>query len=228
DMKSTLPTPRRQFASDNNSGICPEAWAALAEANQGHARGDGDDPWTDRAAGLIREVFETSCEVFFVFNGTAANSLALASLCQSYHSILCHEIAHVETDECGAPEFFSNGTKVLTIPGRDGKITPDGIERMVKRRSDVHYPKPRAVSLTQATEVGTVYSAAEIQAIGSMTRALGLRIQMDGARFANAVVSLGADPKAITWQAGVDVLCFGGTKNGAGIGDAVVFFDPRL
>src|SRR5262249_28839525 len=104
DMKSGLPTPRRQFASDNNSGICPEAWAALAEANHGHSRGYGDDPWTDRAADLIREVFETNCEVFFVFNGAAANSLALASLCQSYHSILCHEIAHVETDECGAPE----------------------------------------------------------------------------------------------------------------------------
>src|SRR3954469_16302158 len=143
--------PRRQFASDNYSGICPEAWSALEEANRGHARSYGDDPYTARAADLIRELFETKCEVFFVFNGTAANSLALASLCQSYHSILCSEIAHVETDECGAPEFFSNGTKVLLLPGANGKIDAEGIERVVKRRTDIHFPKPRAVSVTQAT-----------------------------------------------------------------------------
>ena len=111
-MNPTTPSLQRQFGSDNYSGICPEAWKALEEANKGHTPGYGDDPWTDRATNLIRDIFETNCEVFFVFNGTAANSLALASLCQSYHSILCHEIAHVETDECGAPEFFSNGTKV--------------------------------------------------------------------------------------------------------------------
>src|SRR6266550_6225017 len=115
-MKNAVET-RHHFASDNYAGICPEAWAALAEANRGHAVSYGDDPWTARAADLVREVFETNCEVFFVFNGTAANSLALASLCQSYHSILCHELAHVEVDECGAPEFFSNGTKVLLVPG---------------------------------------------------------------------------------------------------------------
>src|SRR6266581_3761418 len=145
--------PRRQFGSDNYAGICPEAWAAMAKANQGHVRGYGDDEWTAKAIGLIREVFESDCEVFFVFNGTAANSLALASVCQPYHSILCHEVAHVETDECGAPEFFSNGTKVLLLPGENGKIDPAGIERMVKKRTDIHYPKPRAVSLTQATEL---------------------------------------------------------------------------
>lgn len=226
-MKTTNP-PRRHFASDNNAGICPEAWTALAEANQGHARGYGDDAWTERAANLIREVFETDCEVFFVFNGTAANSLSLASLCQSYHSILCHEIAHVETDECGAPEFFSNGTKVLLLPGENGKIDPVEIERMVKRRSDVHYPKPRAVSITQATEVGTVYSPGEITAIGDAARRLGLKLHMDGARFANAVASLRATPGEVTWKAGVDVLCFGGTKNGTHVGDAVVFFNKEL
>ena len=147
---NTTNTRSRHFASDNNAGICPEAWAALAEANVGHSVGYGDDPWTAKAADMIREVFETDCEVFFVFNGTAANSLALASLCQSYHSILCHEIAHVETDECGAPEFFSNGTKVLLLPGENGKIDPAGIERMVRRRTDIHFPKPRVVSVTQA------------------------------------------------------------------------------
>ena len=219
---------RRQFASDNYAGICPEAWVAMAQANTGHVASYGDDPWTAEAAGLIRDLFETQSEVFFVFNCTAANSLALASLCQSYHSILCHELAHVETDECGAPEFFSNGTKVLTVHGENGKINPAGIERMVKRRADIHYPKPRVVSLTQATEIGTVYSPDELKAIWAVTKSLGLRIHMDGARFANAVASLGVAPKEITWQAGVDVLCFGGTKNGIGVGDAVVFFDPKL
>ena len=219
---------RRQFASDNYAAICPEAWAAMEAANAGHVSAYGNDPWTQEAADLIRDIFETRCEVFFVFNGTAANSLALASLCQSYHSILCHELAHVETDECGAPEFYSNGTKVLTVPGDNGKVTPAGVERMVKRRSDIHYPKPRAVSLTQATEVGTVYTPDELKAIRAVTKSLDLHIHMDGARFANAVVSLGVKPKEITWQAGVDVLCFGGTKNGTGIGDAVVFFDTDL
>ncbi len=219
---------RRQFASDNYAGVCPEAWAAMTKANQGHVRGYGDDYWTEKAADLIRDVFETKCEVFFVFNGTAANSLALASMCQSYHSILCHETAHVETDECGAPEFFSNGTKVLLLSGANGKIDPASIERMVKKRSDIHYPKPRLVSVTQATELGTVYSPDELKAIWSMCKKLGLRMHMDGARFANAVASLGVTPKEITWQAGVDVLCFGGTKNGTAVGDAVVFFNSEL
>jgi len=222
------PHPRRQLASDNYAGICPEAWASMEEANHGHAPGYGDDPWTERASDLLRDLFETDCEVFFVFNGTSANSLALASLCQSFHSILCHESAHVETDECGAPEFFSNGTKVLTIPGASGKISPSEVERMVRRRTDVHYPKPRVVSLTQATELGTVYAPDEIKAIWARAKSLGLRIHMEGARFANAVASLGVAPKEITWQAGVDVLCFGGTKNGIAVGEAVVFFDREL
>ncbi len=219
---------RRHFASDNYAGICPEAWSALAEANQGHTVSYGDDPWTARAADLIRDVFEMQAEVFFVFNGTAANSLSLASTGQSYHSVLCHEIAHVETDECGAPEFFSNGMKVLQVSGANGKIDPAGIERAVKKRSDIHYPKPRAVSITQATEVGTVYSVEEIKALWAKTKSLGLRLHMDGARFANAVASLGVQPKEITWQAGVDVLSFGGTKNGTQVGDAVVFFNRDL
>ncbi|MSU64185.1 MAG: low specificity L-threonine aldolase [Pedosphaera sp.] len=227
-MNSTTPNLQRQFGSDNYSGICPEAWKALEEANKGHTPGYGDDPWTDRATNLIRDIFETNCEVFFVFNGTAANSLALASLCQSYHSILCHEIAHVETDECGAPEFFSNGTKVLLLRGENGKIDPAEIEKMVHRRIDIHYPKPRAVSVTQGTEVGTVYSISELKGIWSKCKSLGLRMHMDGARFANAVASLGVKPREITWEVGVDVLCFGGTKNGTHVGDAVVFFNREL
>jgi threonine aldolase len=218
----------RQFASDNYSGICPEAWAATAAANQGHEPGYGEDSWTQKAADLIRGIFETRCEVFFVFNGTAANSLSLASLCQSYHSILCHELAHIETAECGAPEFFANGSKILLLPGTNGKITPPGIEHAVKRRCDLHYPKPGAVSVTQVTEVGTVYSPDELSTLTATARRLGLRVHMDGARFANAVASLGVAPKEITWQAGVDVLCFGGSKNGIALGEAVVFFNLEL
>ncbi len=220
--------PRRHFASDNYAGICPEAWDALAEANPGHVPGYGDDAWTARAADLVKELFETDCEVFFVFNGTSANSLSLASLGQSYHSIVCHQVAHVETDECGAPEFFSGGMKVLTVAGEDGKIAPEALEQVVRRRDDVHYPRPRAVSLTQATELGTVYRPDELKAISATARSLGLRIHMDGARFANAVAELGVAPREITWQAGVDVLCFGGTKNGMAVGEAVVFFDREL
>lgn len=227
-MNTTNAGNRRHFASDNYAGICPEAWAALTEANQAHTQSYGDDPWTQQASDLIRDVFETDCEIFFVFNGTAANSLSLASLCHSYHSILCHELAHVERDECGAPEFFSNGTKVLLLPGANGKIDPAAIEPMVKRRTDIHYPKPRVVSLTQATEVGTAYSVSELKAIGEIAKKLGLHVHMDGARFANAVASLGVAPKEISWQAGIDVLCFGGTKNGTHVGDAVVFFNRKL
>lgn len=218
----------RHFASDNYAGICPEAFDAILQANHGHEISYGDDSWTEKASNLLRDVFETNCEVFFVFNGTSANSLSLASLCQSYHSILCHELAHVEGSECGAPEFFANGTKVLLLPGAAGKIDPGNIERAVLKRTDIHYPKPRALSLTQATEVGTVYSVDELQALADVARHFQLRIQMDGARFANAVVSLGVKPKAITWQAGVDVLCFGGTKNGLAVGEAVVFFNREL
>lgn len=219
---------KTQFASDNYSGICPEAWSALEQCNRGHSRGYGEDTWTESVSDKIREIFEIDCEVFFVFNGTAANSLSLASMCQSYHSILCHEYAHVERDECGAPEFFSNGTKVLLLPGANGKIDPASIENEVKRRTDIHFPKPKAVSVTQATEFGTVYSLDELQAIHEMTRKYGLKLHMDGARFANAVAALGVAPKETTWKAGVDVLCFGGTKNGLGVGDAVIFFNHEL
>ena len=223
-----MSAPRRNFASDNYAGATPEAWAAIEEARHGHARAYGEDEWTARAADMLRDLFETDCEVFFVFNGTAANSLALATCCQSYHSILCHELAHVETDECGAPEFFSNGTKVLLLHGDNGKIDPAGIERVVKKRTDLHFPKPRAVSITNATEVGTAYTPDEIKSICARTKSLDLHLHMDGARFANAVASLGCTPKDITWQAGVDVLCFGGTKQGLPVGEAVVFFNRDL
>lgn len=226
-------SPNCHFASDNTSGICPEAWAALAEANHGRHASYGSDPWTDRACDLIRNVFEKpDAEVFFVFNGTAANSLALASLCQSYHSVICHEAAHVETDECGAPEFFSNGTKILVGSGVDGKLTPEAVERLVLKRTDIHYPKPRVLSITQSTEWGTVHTLDEIRALTDVARKHGLAVHMDGARFANAAAALrtraGLSPADFTWRAGVDVLCFGGTKNGMNTTEAVVFFNPAL
>jgi threonine aldolase len=217
-----------QFASDNYAGVCPEAWQAMAQANSGFAASYGDDAWTERACASIREVFETDCQVFFVFNGTAANSLALAALSRSYHSVLCHDLAHVETDECGAPEFFSNGTKILHIPGPDGKLDLAAVEHAIVRRSDIHYPKPRVLSLTQSTELGTVYTPGEIGAAAELARRHGLRVQMDGARFANAVAALDLPPADISWKAGVDVLCLGGAKNGMAIGEAVVFFNREL
>jgi threonine aldolase len=220
--------PSHQFASDNYAGICPEAWEAMALANRGYASSYGDDAWTRKACDRIRDLFETDCEVFFVFNGTAANSLALSSLCKSYHSIICHELAHIETDECGAAEFFSNGTKVLLVPGENGKVDLDAVAHTVEKRKDIHYPKPRVLSVTQATEVGTVYSVDELRALGELADRHALKLHMDGARFANAVASLNVAPKEITWQAGVDVLCFGGTKNGFAVGEAVIFFNRDL
>lgn len=229
DEPRSVPTVRpRQFASDNYAGVCPEAWAAMVEANQGHEPSYGEDRWTQKVSDRLRELFETDCEVFFVFNGTSANSLALATLCQPYHSILCHELAHVETSECGAPEFFANGSKILLLPGAHGKVRPEAVVDAVTRRSDIHYPKPRALSLTQVTELGTAYTVEELGLLCQTARRHGLRVHMDGARFANAVAHLGVAPADLTWRVGVDVLCFGGTKNGLAVGEAVVFFDREL
>ena len=218
----------QQFASDNYAGVCPEAWTASQLANRGHATAYGDDPWTERASNAFRELFETDCEVFLVFNGTAANSLALASLCQSYHGVICADSAHVETDECGAPEFFSNGSKLLVAQSEDGKLTPEAIHELATKRQDIHYPKPRVVTITQSTEMGRVYSLEELRAISEACKVHGLYLHMDGARFANACASLGCSPAEVSWKAGVDVLCFGGTKNGMAVGEAVLFFDRKL
>jgi threonine aldolase len=222
------PHRARQFASDTYAGVCPEALAALQESNAGHAPAYGDDPWTARAGALLRDFFETDCEAFFVPTGTAANALALAALCQPYHSVLCHADAHIQTDECGAPEYAAHGIKLAPLEGPGGKLDPALVRRAAVNRRDVHSHKPGVLSLTQATEAGTVYSLEEIQALTAAARELGLRVHMDGARFANAVVALGALPKALTWQAGIDVLSFGGTKNGLAAGDLVVFFNPAL
>jgi len=219
---------RYEFESDNTAAICPEAWAALAEANANGAASYGDDKWTRRVAERVREIFETDCEVFLVFNGTAANSLALAQLCRSYHSVICHEQSHIETDECGAPEFFSGGAKLLPTSGANGKLGLAQVEAVIERHRGVHSSKPRVISLTQATEMGTVYQRDEIERIAEFARAQSLLVHMDGARFANAVAALGCAPKAITWEAGVESLCFGGTKNGTAAGELVVFFKKEL
>ena len=226
----SFPSPEhpRQFASDNWAGICPEAWAALAEANAGHAPSYGADAWTAEAVRLIREIFETECEVFFVFNGTSANSLAVAAMCAPFESVLCHEHSHLVNDECGAPGFFAHGTTLQPVGGALGKLQPAEVTAAALLRSDVHHPKAGALSLTQSTELGTVYAPEEIAALGETARALDLWLHLDGARFANAVASLGVAPKRITWEAGVDLLSLGGTKNGMPVGEALVFFDREL
>ena len=217
-----------QFASDNNAGICPEAWHALEAANAGHASAYGADDWTRAVQASIRRIFETDCEVFLVFNGTAANSLALAAICRSTDAIVCHAMAHINVDECGAPQFMSGGAKLLTIDLPQAKLTPQAVVAAAVTPHDEHSSRPRALALTQATELGTVYSAAEIAALCDVAHKRGMRVQMDGARFANAVAHLGCAPADITWRAGVDVLCLGGTKNGLPAGEAIVFFDREL
>ena len=219
---------RHEFASDNVAPICPEAWAALQEANAHYAPSYGEDRWTARACDRIREIFETDCDVYFVFTGTAANALALAQLCKSFQSVICHQHAHVQTDECGAPEFFTGGSKLLLVGGTDGKIDIGQVEALLARQNELHSHKPGAISIAQATEFGTVYRRDEIAAVADLARRHQLFLHMDGARFANAIASLNCAPKAITWEAGVDVLCFGGTKDGAAGGELMIFFDKKI
>ncbi len=228
-MPSAPPRPRH-FASDNNAGIIPEVWQALAEANAGgHAPGYGSDEWTAAAQAEMRRVFEREeAFAFFVFNGTAANSLALASLCDSLHGAVCHRHSHIITDECNAPGFFRPGLSLLPADTPLGKLTPAAVREVVAGLRPVHAPEARALSLTQCTELGTIYSLDELAALTATARELRLRVHMDGARFANAVAALGAAPADLTWRAGIDVLSFGGTKGGMPLGEAVVFFREEL
>jgi threonine aldolase len=220
--------PRHDLASDNTLGICSEAFAALQEANVGDAASYGDDVWTARVCDRVREIFETDCEVFLVFNGTAANALALAQLCQPFHSVICHNNAHIHTDECGAPEFFTRGSKLLTIGGANGKIDLAEAADVIARQPQLHAHRPRVVSLAQTTELGTVYSPNELATIGEWARKRDMLLHMDGARFASAIAALNCAPKEITWMVNVDVLCFGGTKNGLAAGELVIFFSKEL
>ena len=220
---------RHDFASDNTAGICPEALRFLQEANAAAAASSyGEDICTAELRRRVCEIFETDCQAYLVFNGTAANALALAQLCRPFHGIVCHELAHIQTDECGAPEFFTNGGKLLTVGGANGKIDLAEAQAMVARHRDLHSHKPRVISLTQSTEWGTVYSREEVAAVADFARSHGMLVHMDGARFANAAAFLNCAPKELTWQSGVDVLCFGGTKNGLAAGELVVFFRKEL
>lgn len=221
-------TTAPQFASDNWSGLCPEALDYLIRANAGSAPAYGFDDWTARAADAVRELFEHDAEVFFAFNGTAANSMALAHLCQPYQAIICHAWSHIETDECGAPGFFSHGARLLTGQGANGKLEVETARRLVPAGGDLRFPRPVALSLTQSTEVGTVYSVDELTRLCAWARGQGLRVHIDGARFMNAVAALDVSPAELSWRCGVDVLSLGASKTGGGIGDTVVFFDRRL
>jgi threonine aldolase len=216
----------RHFASDNNAGISPEVLAALTEANQGHVVGYGHDDYTERAHAAVSEVFEKECGVYFVSNGTSANCLALSAFLQSYHAVIAHEHSHLETDECNALSHFIHGAKALPVSGPNGKINPDTMFQIITSQRPVHGSLPRAVSLTNLTELGTVYRPAEIREIAGIAKRFEMIVHVDGARFGNAVASIGCSPADLTWRAGVDVLSFGGTKNGLGFGEAIVFFDP--
>ena len=222
------PREHHEFASDNTTGVCPEALAGLEAANSGAAESYGDDEWMRRLRESVRNIFETDCDCYPVFNGTAANGLALAQLCQSFHSVVCHQQAHIQTDECGAPEFFTGGSKLLLVGGAAGKIDLRDAESVMARQPALHAHKPRVISITQATELGTVYAPDEIDAVAALARKRQMFLQMDGARFANAVATLKCGPKEVTWQRGVDVLCFGGTKNGLAAGELVIFFNKDL
>lgn len=222
------PTIRHQFASDNTAGICPEAWTALEQANSDYAPSYGEDQWTAKVCERVRELFEIDCDVYLVFTGTAANALGLSQLCQPFHGVICHERAHIQTDEAGAMEFYTGGSKLFLTKTHNGKIDLGEAEDLFEQQVELHGHMIKVISIAQATELGTVYTPAEVEAVGAFSRAHKMLFHMDGARFANAVASLGAAPNTITWEAGVDVLSFGGTKNGLAAGELVVFFNKEL
>jgi len=219
--------PARSFASDNNAGVHPEVLQAIASANQGHAVGYGDDPYTESAVRKFKQHFGSDIDVFIVFNGTAANCLSLKALTNSYNAVICAEAAHIYTDECGAPEKFT-GCKLIPLPTRDGKLTVESVSQAYHGLGDQHHVQPRVISITQATEVGTVYRPGEIKALARFAHERGMFLHVDGARIANAAASLGQTLRQATRDLGVDVLSFGGTKNGALGAEAVVFFDKKL
>jgi threonine aldolase len=219
--------PARSFASDNNAGVHPQVLKAIAEANHGHVVGYGDDPYTRSAVSKFEQHFGPDIEVFFVFNGTAANVLSLSALCESYQAVICTEAAHIYTDECGAPEKFT-GCKLLPIRAPQGKLTVESVAAAYHGIGDQHHVQPKVVSITQATEMGTVYKREEVGALASFAHEHHMFMHMDGARIANAAVSLGLTLREATRDLGVDVLSFGGTKNGLMGAEAVVFFDAEL
>ena len=218
---------KRGFASDNNSGVHPEILSAISAANEGHAVGYGGDKITEMAVNRFKQEFGEQTDVYFVFNGTGANVLSLSTLTNSFHSVICAETAHIQVDECGAPEKFT-GSKLLPVASTNGKITPEGIIKYLHGFDFEHHSQAKIISISQVTELGTVYSVQEIKAITKLAHEYGLFVHMDGARLANAAVALDLPFRAFTVDAGIDVLSFGGTKNGMMLGESVLFFNPEL
>ncbi|MBI3304715.1 low specificity L-threonine aldolase [Candidatus Parcubacteria bacterium] len=217
----------RSFASDNNAGIHPDILKAIEAANNGHVIAYGDDTYTEKAIAEFKKLLGNDIEVFFVFGGTAANVLGIKTATESFNAVICAETAHINVDECGAPEKFT-GCKLLPIPTMNGKITVEQIAHHVHGIGDQHHVQAKVVSITQATEMGTLYTTKEIKAIADYAHQNNMFLHMDGARIANAVVGLDVDIKEITKNAGVDILSFGGTKNGMMFGEAVIFFNQKL
>lgn len=218
--------PKRSFASDNNAGVHPEIIDALRAANEGHVVAYGNDPFTERATKIFQKHFGKDVAVFFVFGGTGANVLGLKAITNSYDAIVCADTAHINTDECGAPEKFT-GCKLLSVKTPDGKLRPDDIKPFLHGIGVEHHVQPRVISISQATEMGTVYTKSELKTLARFAHDHDMLLHVDGARLANAAVSLNASLKEITTEAGVDVLSFGGTKNGMMYGEAVIFFDKK-
>ncbi|HEY0311929.1 MAG TPA: beta-eliminating lyase-related protein [Allosphingosinicella sp.] len=217
-----------RFFSDNAAPACPEVMAALHAANRLDTAYDGDE-WSRRLDGTFSELFGTDVAALWVATGTAANALALAALCPPHGSIVCHRDAHIQNDECGAPEFYTHGAKLLLAEGIGAKLTPETVTALLDSvRNDVHQTQPHTLSITNATEYGLVYSADETSALGALARARGLNFHIDGARFANAMVRTGASPADLSWKAGADALSFGFTKNGGMSADMLIFFKPEL
>jgi len=226
-MEKILAQPTRNFASDNNAGVHPEVIEAITRANRGHVVAYGDDVYTRSATKKFEEHFGPDIAVFFTFNGTGANVLGLQALTRPFHSVLCSAYAHIYTDECGAPEKHT-GCKLIPLPHQDGKITLESVRHAYHGIGDEHHSQPRVISITQSTEMGTVYRPEEIRVLADFAHEHGMFLHMDGARIANGAVSLGQTLRQATRDLGVDVLSFGGTKNGIMGGEAVVFFQPEL
>ncbi|MBS0364797.1 MAG: low specificity L-threonine aldolase [Proteobacteria bacterium] len=221
---------RYHFFSDNTASVCPELMQALAAANSGFAVAYGDDPWTARLDAVLSDFFGTRVRAFPMITGTAANATALATLVPPWGAVFCHPEAHINRDECGAPTFFSGGAQLSLLPGAHGRLEPAALAEAIAGWpfGDVHVVQPAAVSITQASELGTAYRPEDVARLAALAHGRGLKLHMDGARLANAVTFLGCHPGDVTWRAGVDVLSFGATKNGAMGAEAVVFFDSAL
>lgn len=217
----------RSFASDNNSGVHPRVMDAIIKANDNHAVGYGDDPWTAAATSKIQEVFGKDASPFFVFNGTGANSVALQAITRPFNSILCAETAHIYVDECGAPARMT-GCAIVPIPAADGKLTPELVRPHLRNFGVCHHSQPKAVYISQVSELGTIYTVEEVKAIADLLHSYDMYLHMDGARLANACERLGCSMRELTVEAGVDILSFGGTKNGMMMGEAVISFRPEI